>query len=193
MTPNWDFIFSILSPPWTRQQANPRATPRTYEQVGLTVWATWGNIGGDGFRQFFDSGLEAEVSAKACEAIGLTEGARILRLAESLFPDWKPHNDVDDRDAFIQEHWQAFHVLAVEFNRLETRLDALLAAYLYARSFRDMSHSTAPMRSIRRDARRLARDLTQEPSQLLLEYAAEHGLLKSVSSISAPTRSAANH
>ncbi|PYK96189.1 MAG: hypothetical protein DME19_20525, partial [Verrucomicrobia bacterium] len=102
----------------------------TAERVASDVWSASGIIGNGSFQYFFECGLDAENCARAYEAIELPEVARIFRLALSLFPDSRPHEDVAERVAFVREREDAFDKLGMEIVRLDSKMEAHLSAYL---------------------------------------------------------------
>lgn len=129
---SWNFLYGVISPAQIKLRDNPRAKVRIEQLVAIPVWVTVARINLDGLKGFFDSDPDIETCAEAFALIGLPEGAMILRLAESLFPNWVPQNNVDDRHDYMTEHWKAFHVLEWEFRGLEARIDARLVEYMTA-------------------------------------------------------------
>ena len=73
---------------------------------------------------------QQKVDALLRQAIELPEVARIFRLALSLFPDSRPHEDVAERVAFVREREDAFDKLGMEIVRLDSKMEAHLSAYL---------------------------------------------------------------
>jgi hypothetical protein len=112
-----------------RTKYGPSALSR-HEKVASEIWSASGIIGNGSFQYFFECGLDAESCAQAYETIGLPEAARIFRLALSLFPNERPHDDVAERVAFVQEREETFDKLGMEIVRLDTRMETHLSAYL---------------------------------------------------------------
>ena len=130
MPDDFDFIETVLKAADERL-ANGTVTKLTPEEkVASDIWAATGTIGNGSFQYFFECELDAEISAQAYDVIGLPEGARLFRLALSLFPNNSPHEDVVERLAYIEQHEEAFDSLGMELVRLDRQMEALLAAYL---------------------------------------------------------------
>jgi hypothetical protein len=130
MNPDYDFISGVIEEASRKRATDSAYSLTTAERVADDIWAALGIIGNGSFQYFFECGLNAEVCAEAYEAIGLPEGARLFRLALSLFPNSAPHADDAERLAFTQTHEEAFDALAMELIRLDKQMMALLATYL---------------------------------------------------------------
>jgi hypothetical protein len=132
---DFEFIEQVLDQVERRRSETGRAPLTEAEQVATDLWAAAGIIGNGSFQCFFECDLDAEACAKAYEAVGLPQGARLFRLALSLFPEGKVHSDISERLDFIREHEGAFDSLGMEVVRLDTLMRSSLAAYLRRAGF----------------------------------------------------------
>jgi hypothetical protein len=130
MTSEFEFIDRVVGIADEKRANHGASALSREEKVASDIWGAAGIIGNGSFQYFFECGLDAESCAQAYEAIGLPEAARIFRLALSLFPDGRLHDDVADRVAFVQEREDAFDKLGMEIVRLDTKMEAYLATYL---------------------------------------------------------------
>ena len=135
MTNDFEFIdrtFKVADDKWTEQK---ECALTSQEQVDWNKWAASGIIGNGSFQYFFECSQDAESCALAYEAIGLPEAARIFRLALSIFPNAQPHEDVDERLAYVKEREELFDNLAMEIVRLDPEMEEHLSAYLRKAGF----------------------------------------------------------
>jgi len=130
MTSEFEIIDRVVGVADEKRAKRGVSALSTAERVASDIWSASGIIGNGSFQYFFECGLDAENCARAYEAIGMPEAARIFRLALSLFPDSHPHEDFAERVAFIREREDAFDKLGMEIVRLDSKMEALLSAYL---------------------------------------------------------------
>lgn len=71
------------------------------ERVVLQVYGTCGIIGNGGFQYLFEHDLDFSSLADSYAAIGLDDAAGAIRAALALFPQSKPHFDVDERLEYL--------------------------------------------------------------------------------------------
>ncbi len=136
MTNDFKFISRTVDVADDKQTKHGDSAVTSEERVASTIWAAVGIIGNGSFQYFFECNLDAESCAQACEAIGLPEAARVFRLALSIFPNSQPHEDVDERIAYVKEREELFDNLAMEIVRLDPKMEEHLSAYLKKAEFR---------------------------------------------------------
>jgi hypothetical protein len=141
MTNEFGFIDRVVVAADTKRSENGESALSTAERVASTIWDAYGIIGNGSFQYFFECSLDAESCAQAYDAIGFPEGSRIFRLALSLFPDSRPHQDVGERVAYVQGREEVFDNLGMEILRLEPAMMEHLAAYLRKAGFNDHSEA----------------------------------------------------
>ena len=136
MTNDFRFISRTVSVADDKRTKQGDYALTSEEQEASSIWAASGIIGNGSFQYFFECSQDAERCARAYEAIGLPKAALVFRLALSLFPNSQPHEDVDERVAYVKEREELFDNLAMEIIRLDPEMEERLSAYLKKAGFR---------------------------------------------------------
>ena len=119
-----------------KEERNGPASLNEAQRTLLLVWHSHGIIGNGSLRYFFECDLPVEATAKAYEIAGLSQAARLLRLAPDLFPDGKPDPDHEKRLAQLNgmdaEDPSSLDELSTVFLAACDELDSAMANFVRA-------------------------------------------------------------